>query len=103
MNHIRFLERAQIEFEDSSGWHEKQSAGPGDRFIDVIHKKKLDLVVQNPELFPKKTKNYREAVLATFPFSIIFRFDKKNNLVTIVSVFHKSRNPKHKYNQNRKK
>lgn len=101
MNNIHFPERAQIELEESSIWYEEQSAGLGDRFIDAVHKKP-DLVVQNPEFFPKKTSKYREAVLETFPFSIIFRFDKKNNLVTIISIFHNSRNPKHKYNQNRK-
>lgn len=96
MNAIRFLERAVVELEDSSVWYEKQSSGLGDRFIDVVDKK-LDLILHNPELFPIKKYSYREAVLATFPFSIVFRFEKKNSLVTIISIFHNKRNPKEKF------
>ena len=98
MNRPHFLARAQTELEDSAVWYEKQGTGLGDRFLDEFQKK-LDLVLESPEIFPLKKKKYREAVLKNFPFSIIFEFDREEKAIIIISVFHNSRNPKKKFKQ----
>lgn len=101
MNSLQFLERAQLEIEESSEWYEKQSPGLGSRFIDAVEEK-MKFIIQSPELFPIKRGSYREAPLTKFPFSIVFKFRKQENSIVIFSVFHNSRNPKHKFSPKKK-
>ena len=69
--------RAAKEIEDSWNWYEDRQEGLGDRFvkevIDCI--KKIEL---NPERYACRHKTYRETLINIFPFSIIYRTNKKN-------------------------
>ena len=101
MNGLVILEEAKLEWQNSVIWYEEQSSGLGLRFAEVIEKK-IELITESPELFPKRKSNLREAVVNIFPFSIIFEFHQKRSLVTIVSVFQNKRNPKEKFKRVRK-
>ena len=88
------LPKAQKEILDAWEWYEEQRLGLGDQFKDEVIKK-IRAVVENPLHYQLKGK-YREAQTDIFPYLIVFRFDKKADMIFIVSVFHTSRNPKRK-------
>jgi plasmid stabilization system protein ParE len=96
VNRVVLLDDAKIEWKNSVVWYEEQSIGLGSRFFEVVEKK-LDLIAQSPEQFPKGKNNLREAVIRIFPFSIIFEYHKKDEIVVVVAIFHNKRNPKKKY------
>ena len=85
---------AQDDIDDAFNWYEDQQTGLGELFLKELVQfyKKLEL---NPEIFSKAAKHYRQAVLARFPFVIIYEITKTE--VHIYSVFHTSRNPKEKF------
>lgn len=93
---ISISAKASKELEESWLWYEQRKEKLGDRFIQVVRNKLVD-VSKNPEIYPLKNKNYREAVLSVFPFVIVFKINQGKKLVKIDSVFHTSRNPKRKY------
>ena len=91
-----FLLSASQEFFEAWQWYEDKQIGLGDRFkkevYSLIHK-----IEQLPERYIERKKYYREARINIFPYLIIYRIDKKNNLIVILSIFHTSRNPLLKY------
>jgi plasmid stabilization system protein ParE len=91
------LEEATKEFADAAQWYEAKSEGLGGRFIDIIQRK-LRLIQQFPERYPKRKKNFREAVVKTFPYIIIYTFYKTERLIVVNTIFHAKRNPRKKYN-----
>ncbi|MBO9681518.1 MAG: type II toxin-antitoxin system RelE/ParE family toxin [Flavisolibacter sp.] len=50
----------------------------------------------NPLRFPKRYKNYHEAVVPVFPYLIIYKVLKSKKSVHVVSIFHTSLDPKKK-------
>jgi plasmid stabilization system protein ParE len=84
------------ELEQSSDWYEEQSIGLGKRFVKTIRDTLLTTSA-NPEAFPKTKGNFRQVVIKDFPFIIIFRYNRVENVMYILHVFHTSRNPKLKY------
>ncbi len=99
MGTIQILEEADKEFQEAANWYEDKSEGLGLRFIEVI-KIKLEVIQRNPERNPKRKGNFRESVVRTFPYVIIYTFYKKENIITINSIFHTSLNPRKKYRKN---
>jgi toxin ParE1/3/4 len=97
-----FLNRAQTDLNDSAAWYEEQSYGLGSRFIDVVQQK-LELILNNPEAFPQKSSGgYREAAIRTFPFSVVYKLNKKEGIIVVYSIFRNKRNPKWKFKRNTK-
>jgi len=89
------LFKARLEIFEAWKWYEKQKTGLGDRFEDEVFRK-IALIEANPFHYPLK-KKAREAVIDDFPFLIVYRVNKNQKLIMIVSVFHTSRNPVKKY------
>ncbi len=88
--------KAQKEVAVSWEWYEERSDGLGDKFLAEVITRLKD-IENNPDRFPSRHKRYREALLLTFPFLIIYKINARKKLVRVVSVFHTSRNPKKKY------
>ena len=86
--------KAQQEIIDAWEWYEEQQDGLGDRFKEEV-RRKIKSVLRNPLIYQVKGK-YREAQTDIFPYLIVFKIDKRQNLILIVSVFHTSRYPKKK-------
>jgi plasmid stabilization system protein ParE len=84
------------ELEQSSDWYEDQLTGLGKRFIETIRDTLVSVSI-HPEAFPKIKGYLRQAVIKDFPFVIIFRYNKVENMMYVLHVFHTSRNPKLKY------
>ena len=89
-------EEATKEFSEAAQWYEEKSGGLGEKYINIIQGK-LKLIQQFPERYPKRKKYFREAVIKTFPYSIVYVFYKKEQIILILSIFHSSRNPRNKF------
>jgi len=59
--------------------------------------KKLELIAKYPEQYPKREGNFRETLVNIFPYIIVYTYYKEEQIVTVSSIFHASRNPKKKY------
>lgn len=90
------LEEADKEYQEAALWYEASSKGLGSRFIDIIEKK-LQLIQQYPERYPKRKGNFRGTPVKVFPYLIIYTFYKAEGIITVNSIFHTSRNPQRKY------
>ena len=86
--------KARQELLDAWIWYEDEQPGLGERFIREIFLK-TELIQANPLQYSVKGK-YREAKTDKFPFLLVYKIIKKDNLILIASVFHTSRHPKHK-------
>jgi plasmid stabilization system protein ParE len=89
---VLFLAKARKELAASWSWYEDRKKGLGDRFINVVMDKVLQ-IGKTPDRYSKRIKNYYEAVVPVFPYLIIYRVNKKKKVVAIVSVFHTRRSP----------
>jgi len=84
---------AEEEYSSAFHYYEAKQLGLGDKFekeADYI----MDKLKQNPYLFQRKYKHYREAVFKRFPYFIIYEII--DNSVIVHSFFHANRNPKRK-------
>lgn len=84
---------AEEEYSSAFHYYEKQEVGLGDKFErEADHL--MDKLKQNPHLFQRKYKHYREAVFKRFPYFIIYEII--DDSVIVHSFFHANRNPKRK-------
>ena len=88
---IAFKPAARREYDDACDWHEEQTAGLGDRFEAAVTKA-LDLIAQNPSLHPMIYRDIRAQKVEGFRYVILFRVRKE--IVTVIAVFHTSRDPR---------
>lgn len=59
--------------------------------------KRLNEIAQHPDRFAKRKGNYREVVIAVFPYVIIYEILEKGQIVFVSYIFHVKRNPRLKY------
>ena len=95
---VVFRKDAVFEMEDASLWYNLQQKGLGEKFMRQL-RVILELILQNPFLFPEKKGEYREAPLSIFPFVVVYRMDVEKKRVIILAVYHTKRNPTGKYNR----
>lgn len=85
------LQSAEIDVENAVEWYEKQRAFLGlkfyDEFLLCLYK-----LAESPQHYGHAYKSFRQIVLPTFPYKIIYLITA--NEVAVYAVFHVSRNPK---------
>ncbi len=86
----RAIEMAKEAYE----WYNEQQEGLGDLFLTELENC-YDKLESWPTAYSKIKRNYRQLVLHTFPYVIVFEIIKKE--VVIYSIFHTSRNPNKKF------
>lgn len=75
-------------------WYEEQQNGLGDLFLLELERC-YDKLETWPASYAKIKGNFRQLVLTTFPYVIVFEiFDTE---VVIFAIFHTSRNPRKKF------
>jgi toxin ParE1/3/4 len=75
-------------------WYEKQQTGLGDLFLIELERC-YDKLEDWPASYAKIQKNFRQIILKTYPYVVVFEiFDYD---VVIYAVFHTSRNPRKKF------
>ena len=84
------LERAVLELEDASVYYNEQVSGLGYEFEEEIAVL-LELIKENPLLFPIKFAHIHEAVVKRFPFVINYEISEKQIIVS--AIFHVKKNP----------
>ena len=87
---IRFRPEAEYDIEDASVWYESQRHSLGQLFLDEVEKS-LDVIAENPLLYPIIYRNTRRAVIHKFPFAIFYRIEEEE--VIVFGVIHGSRSP----------
>ena len=87
---VIILEQAISEIADSCLYYNKKVPGLGFDFEDAVFQL-LELIKDNPLLFPVKFAHIHEAVVVRFPFVITYEILGKQVIVT--AVFHVKRNP----------
>lgn len=84
------LPKAQAEMAHAVDRYELQQAKLGKRFISCVDKL-FNIFLKNPFQFSEKTPPFREALVAKFPYLIIYQIN--DNKIVVYSVFHTSQNP----------
>jgi plasmid stabilization system protein ParE len=84
------------EIEESYQWYEERSPGLGGRFIEAIQEK-FESISSSPLSCARKKGNYRDAIISSFPFIVIYEVIERRKIVFVSYVFHSKRNPKLKY------
>ena len=90
MPDIIFHPDIEHEVRASYEWYQDQAAGLGDDFLTELEKA-YQTIIELPDTWPKFHDGFRRFLLSKFPFSVIYRFDKK--AIYIVAVMHNSRKP----------
>lgn len=91
---VNLSPKAEKEFFDAIQWYEAEQQDLGERFEGEVLKKIA--LIQNDPLHYAIKKGLREARTDTFPYLLIYKTDKKQQVINILSIFHTSRSPKRK-------
>ena len=87
---LLILERAVLELEDACVYYNEQVLGLGYEFEEEIVVL-LELIKENPLLFPVKFAHIHEAVVKRFPFVTNYEISEKQVIVS--AIFHVKQNP----------
>jgi plasmid stabilization system protein ParE len=88
---LKIRDAAEEEFNDAADWYFVRDPPTSDRFVSAIQNT-LETIKRNPHVFPIVSGNLiRGAIVRDFPYSIYFTVDE--DLISILSIFHHSRNP----------
>lgn len=92
---VEIRDKAIEEMDLSHDYYEEKRIGLGDEFVEEIFET-IKYIQRFPLHFNMFDKEYRQAKINRFPFLIVYEFEKEDNIVVIISVFHASRNPENK-------
>jgi toxin ParE1/3/4 len=77
-------------------YYESKRKGLGLRFLDDWETH-VDIINQDPLLFQKKHKNFRQALIKPYPYHIIYEVE--GNLISIYKVIYAGRSSFIRYNK----
>ena len=89
---IRFLVEVDEDVSDAYLWYEDKRIGLGEAFLEELEAL-FPRIEQNPNIFPIEERAVQKALLDRFPYKVLFR-QEPEEIITIVAVFHTSRDPK---------
>jgi hypothetical protein len=72
------------------------SEGLGERFEKMVEKQ-VEQIIQHPENYHISKASYREVSTEVFPYTIVYKLNKRKKLIYISAIYHNKRNPQHKY------
>jgi len=81
---------AQAEFDDAADWYERRRAGRGAIFTAAI-RQIITKIAAAPDAYPEVYGDVREAGVQGFPYAVYYRIEP--NQITVLAVFHSSRDP----------
>ena len=87
---LEIKEEADLEIRDAYLYYESKQIGLGEKFLNQLEKY-LEKITDNPKHFEVKKRNYREAYIRKFPYTIIYEIEGIN--VVVYSVFNALQNP----------
>jgi plasmid stabilization system protein ParE len=96
MYELLFHPAADGEFTEAMIWYEAQQDKLGARFLQAVNET-INRIQKNPEMFHIVKRNFREVSVPVFPYSIVYKLNKRKKSVLIVAIYHAKRNPKNKF------
>jgi plasmid stabilization system protein ParE len=87
---VRLLPEARTEYDEAADWYEQQRAGLGADLVARV-REVFTRIAANPKLHAKVYKEVRKAVVAKFPYIVLYQ--EEPGEVLVVSVFHTARDP----------
>jgi len=93
---ISFRKRAAKEYLNALSWYNKRSLQAADNLVLIVNET-LNKIQDQPDRFPITYKNFHEARTKSYPFSIVYFIDEKNQMIIVSAFFHKKRNPERKF------
>jgi toxin ParE1/3/4 len=88
---LEITDAAKQDLQESYDWYETKLAGLGDDFISAVDDQ-IALIAEHPESYTVFEYDYRKVNTRRFPFKVIYSV--KENLITVWSVYHHSRDIK---------
>ncbi len=92
MSSVLFHELAAKELLDARDYYDDLVFGLGKKFVIEIERC-FKIIKANPLAYPIIRENIRKAVVIKFPYSILYRVEKKT--VYVLAVMHQKRKPKY--------
>ncbi|MVN20681.1 type II toxin-antitoxin system RelE/ParE family toxin [Mucilaginibacter arboris] len=92
------LPKADNEYYNALNWYGLQQNDLPAKFAADVEIS-IGSVLRNPESYQQFKRGYRQALMEKFPYFIIYSINKKEEVITIVSIFHTSRHPKQKFRE----
>jgi toxin ParE1/3/4 len=86
---VRFLPEARYEYDDAVTWYERRRAGLGAQLIGRI-REVLRRISANPKMHAKVYNEARKAVVAQFPYIVIYQ-EEGDEVLIICRVPHIAR------------
>jgi hypothetical protein len=85
---IRFLEIAQLEFDQAVAYYNYESSGLGDEFVaEVI--KAIDRIGEHPEAWHRLSARTRRCRTRRFPYGIIYQIREGEILIVAIANLHR--------------
>jgi hypothetical protein len=90
-------EKAYEDYLYAYEWYESKKTGLGNRFMECVEKK-IFQITEHPEFYSRKQNTrYRETKIDNFPYTIVYEFFPRKNIIHIAAIHHEKRNTLHKY------
>ncbi len=93
---LKIREEAAKEFSNALLWYEEQQVGLGEMFETAI-RRKLNQISRNPYHYKAGYNQFHQALAEKFPFLIVYLINDDLNQITVMAIFHTSRNPNKKF------
>lgn len=90
-NALVIAPRAEADLATTFAWYEERSLGLGQDFMRCVEAK-LAVIVRAPQLFRKRSGQYRLAATVRFPYAIYFVWDEVHARIAIRRVLHFAQN-----------
>lgn len=83
--------RAYNEIDEAINYYALNSANAPVNFLKALES--AYIILETHPFFRKRYKNVRAINLKTFPYSLFYTINMKNNTIRVLSCFHNMRNP----------
>jgi len=83
-------EEAREEIISAFFWYESKQPQLGERFLNKLDDC-FDVLKSNPNIYSRKYKSMRQAIVSKFPFVVIYEIEKRN--IIVYAVFNTSQDP----------
>ena len=84
-------DEAEGELFDAASWYDVQRHGLGEELLATVRDCLREVAMQ-PTRFPLVLDDFRRALVARFPYSVIFRI--RRDRIEVLAIIHQSRDPK---------
>jgi plasmid stabilization system protein ParE len=90
-------QEAHDEYIEAYERYELKQKGLGNRFMNNVEKKLLQ-ISEHPQYYGKRQNlRFREAKVDNFPYMIVYEFLPRKELIHIAAIYHGKRNSKGKF------